>query len=87
MTQNENHQQEIWSLWDPFVPAERDCPLIFDESALRPIHERLNMAGTLQPGELRPGLPEDRDIEIGIYPECQEILVGGFCVGIVSRQD
>ena len=74
MTQNENYQQEIWSLWDPFVPAERDCPLNVDESVL-------------QPGELRLGLPEDRDIEIGIYPECQEILVGGFCLGLVSRQD
>jgi hypothetical protein len=74
MTQNENHQQEIWSLWDPFIPAEHDCPPISDECVLKP-------------GELRPCVPEDRNIEIGVYPECQEIPVRSFCLGLVSRQD
>jgi len=32
------------------------------------------------------GLLEDRDVRIGIFPEREETLIGGFCYGLITRQ-
>jgi hypothetical protein len=32
------------------------------------------------------GLAEDEDVGIGVFPECEEIAVGGFCFGGVARE-
>ena len=34
----------------------------------------------------RLGLLEDRDVGVGVFPECEEILVGSLCLGLISRQ-
>jgi hypothetical protein len=41
----------------------------------------------LQPGVFRFGLLEYRDAGVGVFPEREEILVGAFCLGLISRQD
>ena len=35
----------------------------------------------------RLGLPEDRNAEVGVFPECEEMLIGDLCLGFLSRQD
>ena len=37
-------------------------------------------------GVFRLRLPEDRDIAVGILPGGEEILVGGLCLGRISRE-
>src|SRR5208282_3204692 len=39
-----------------------------------------------QLGVFRLGLLEDRDIGVGVFPEIEEILVGGHCLGLISCQ-
>ena len=35
---------------------------------------------------LRLGLLQDGDVGVGVFPECEEVLVGNFCFLSVSRQ-
>src|ERR1017187_844373 len=39
----------------------------------------------LQPGVFRFSLDEDRDVGVGVFPEAEEILVGGLCLGLIAR--
>src|SRR5438132_10507214 len=41
---------------------------------------------SLKPGVFRPGLLEDRDVGIGVFPEGEEILVGSLRFGLISRE-
>ena len=47
---------------------------------------RFQSAALLQPRILRFGLLEDGDIGIGVFPEGEKILVGGFGFGGVALQ-
>jgi hypothetical protein len=35
---------------------------------------------------LRLGLRQDWNVGIGVFPNGEEVLIGGFCLGLISRQ-
>src|SRR6266581_907759 len=54
--------------------------------AARNAPAKLVIPRSLQLGVFRLGLLKDRDVGVGVFPKGEEILVGGLCPGLISRQ-
>jgi hypothetical protein len=61
-------------------------PCRSDPSPL-PRNQLSRNAELLQLGVFRPGLFQDGDGGIGVFPQREEILVGRLCLVLISRQD
>ena len=53
--------------------------------ATRNTAAKLVIRRSLQLGVFRLGLLEDRNVRVSVFPEGEEILVGGLCLGLISR--
>lgn len=42
-------------------------------------------SGLLRPRELRPGLSQDRNVWVGVFPKRKELLKGGSCLSHITR--
>ncbi len=56
------------------------------KAVLRPQSSSPFIRGSLQPGVFQLRLLQNRDVGIRFFPEGEEIFVGSFCFGLISRQ-
>src|ERR1700739_4866265 len=43
-------------------------------------------SGLLRPRVLRPGLSQDRNVWVGVFPKRKELLIGGSCLSHITRE-
>ena len=53
-------------------------------AAQQVLEARVGARGLFQPRVLRPRLLEDGNVRVGVFPECEEILIGGFGLGHIA---